>query len=337
MVLSSAGCIVPVMHPYRTHEGPGARAGVVAHFGAENSGSCDNEVGCKPSGAGGFSLLNVDGRWGHRFGDHVGVMGGVYFPGFRNQKTAKADAALMSYGVATFETPLLSLGLGPELGTRAAGGSVGLDFEPMGLTGEMPHFVSLSPYFRYLTPYRIEESDVNAKVPSWDTGAMLRVGPVVLTYAFYRQTHGVIDYVIYESSVRAQSWHMVMLGVEVNRDSLDFGPTEHPQLEPPEAAGPCAGASCFETPRRVPYRTQFPGCTGLCTAQAELECGLSKDECQGACEKREVPEECWDEDDALLSCQARAVACRDGRVWFPSCPVEHEAFDRCEVRAAIAR
>jgi hypothetical protein len=44
----------------------------------------------------------------------------------------------------------------------------------------------------------------------------------VLQYAYYQQTSGVIDYVIYETSVQASSWHIITLGVEVKADTLDF-------------------------------------------------------------------------------------------------------------------
>ena len=305
---------------------------MVVHVGAEKRGSCDNETGCKPGSAGGFSPLNLDGRWGHRFSEHVGLMGGVTFPGFRNSKTSKVDAALVSYGVLTLETPIVSVGLGPELGTRVAGGSVGLDLQPLGNELSLPHLLGLSPYFRYLTPYRIHEADENGQVPSWDTGVRLRVGPAVLGYTFYRQTQGVIDYVIYESSVRAQSWHMLTFGVELNRDSLDFGGSFHRELETPR----CQGAECF-APHGVPHRSVWRGCAALCGAQAELSCGLSESECESACEKRTVAEECWAADDALLTCQARGVACKGDRVWFPSCTPEQDAFDRCVVRATLAR
>jgi hypothetical protein len=131
---------------------------------------------------------------------------------------------------------------------------------------------------------------------------------------------------------------MILLGVEVNRDSLDFGPSaSHAATLDDDGTLVCRGADCFEQRSRPAHRIAFPGCNALCAAQAKLECGLEEDACKGACEKREVPEECWDEDDALLTCQARAVACRDGRVWFPSCLAERDAFDQCQVRAAIAR
>lgn len=343
-LLVSVGCAMPVMHPFRTHEGPGARAAVVVHVGAENEASCNNDPGCSPGDVSGFSPLNVDGRWGHMLGEHVGVMGGASFPGFENNKTGSGYGALLGYGVVTVQGDVLSVGAGPEVGSHVAGASGGVDFELVPLFGvDLPdHLIAVSAYGRYLRPYSVEEAPVDGRVPSWDVGASLRIGPVVAQYAYYRQTSGVMEYVIYESSVQAQSWHMFTLAAEVNADTLDFEtPSDRERerlrrqlVEQQEQERKRKQEWERRHPRAV--REAWPGCEALCAAQAPLHCGVEQPACLERCKQRRVPAACWDEDDAVMRCQARGVRCELGRLWLPACAPQRDALDRCLATEGIA-
>jgi hypothetical protein len=222
-------CTIPVMRPMRTHEGPGVAAGLLFLRGAKRSGGCDNFQGCRTTGsAGGMSFLNFDARIGHRFTDWFGLTFGLYGPGFRNSKSTKWHALGVSYLQASFQNDYVSLAVGTEVGTRVIGGTAGLDVQPFGkLQGGWAGWdPSVSGYFRWLTPYSyraardVDPDEANARVPSWDAGATLRVGPVFFQYAYWRQTAGVIDYIIYETSTRAAAWHVFLVGLDANLDSL---------------------------------------------------------------------------------------------------------------------
>ena len=281
--------------------------------------------------------LNLDGRWGHMLGEHVGFMVGTSFPSFQNNKTSSGYGALLGYGVLTVQGDALSVGAGPEVGSHVAGGSGGIEVDLVPLMGvDLPdHAFAISGYGRYLRPYEIEEGPVDAHVPSWDAGVSFRFGPAVLQYAYYRQTIGVIDYVIFETSVQAQSWHMFSLGVEVNADTLDFEtPSDRErkrlsQQRERQREREWKKKQEWERLHPRPVRKTWPGCKALCSAQAALWCGVNHDDCIRRCQQREVPSPCWDADDALMSCQAQGVRCERGRPWLPACAPEQQTLERC--------
>jgi hypothetical protein len=211
----------------RAYDGFSGSAGVAFLAGGARAGGCDNFEGCKETGgAGGLGLLNLDARIGAVFADHFGLTFGLYGPGFRNSKNFDWHSLLVSYLQASFQNDWISFALGPEVGSAVIGATAGLDVQPFGVpkgryAGWDP---AITAYGRYLTPYRVQarvaSGEADARVPSWDVGGGIRLGFIVLQYGFWRATRGVIDYVIWETSTRAQSWHTVLVGVELNRRTL---------------------------------------------------------------------------------------------------------------------
>lgn len=211
----------------RAFDGFSGSAGVAFLAGDSKAGGCDNFEGCKETGnAGGIGLLNLDARVGAVFADHFGLTFGLYLPGFRNSKSFEWDALVVSYLQASFQNDWISFALGPEVGSRVVGAVGGLDIQPFGLPGgrHAGWDPAITVYGRYLTPYdpqdRVDPDEANARVPSLDVGAGVRLGFVVVQYSYWRATEGVIDYVIWETSTRARSWHVVLIGVELNRRTI---------------------------------------------------------------------------------------------------------------------
>ncbi len=190
--------------------------------GARDEAHCDNEVGCVPQDVGGGSIINWDGRYGAVWGP-LGLLGGLYFPGFENSKSGYWYSMFGGYAQLSLQNEYASIAVGPELSGGMIGVTTGFDLQPWG--EEVFYSPNFAAYFRYLRPWLVDPNATadssDAAVPSWDVGFAVRVAMVRLQYSYYRHTVGVIHYVIYETAVEASAWHNFTFGIDITEALIE--------------------------------------------------------------------------------------------------------------------
>lgn len=218
----AAGCFTPLVHPLRATDGPLGELSLGAGPVAGRNGSCGNPMGCTdtpPDGSGmvtgNMFVPQFSLGWGHVLWDHVGLMGGVYFPSWENQKDADVWAGLAAWTFFTFQTDYFSYGLGPELGFGGAAMTVG--GEVRSSPGPWP--LALGAYARWFYPFTAthEEFDNRSRTSEW--GVRFRVGPFYVQYARYMQAEGVMYWLLFETASYAQGLDNVSIGVSIDLDS----------------------------------------------------------------------------------------------------------------------
>ena len=223
LALVGAGCATPLAHPLRAETGPWAEAafGIVGETG--RSGGCDNYQGCVDSdgdGIFGMTPIHVAGGYSHVFAEHVGVIVGLWGPAWVNQKDGFWESPLAATGYVTLQNEWAALGVGADLGFGGAAWMAGLELGDTGalLAGTGTGIdVRLGVWARRFDPWDPEPRiEFNGPVGSWEAGARLTFGSLVFVqYGYYAQDSGVMDFVIYETSVYASNLHTVSLGASV--------------------------------------------------------------------------------------------------------------------------
>lgn len=117
----------------------------------------------------------------------------------------------------------MSLAAGSELGVNVISPFVGGDVQPFGPGGWLPN---LSVYGRYSHPFTGPDSYKNGSGvgvfatdagASRDGGVTLRSGPLFVQYAYFTLASGRIGFGVIEGSNEAASWHVLLLGVQLDR------------------------------------------------------------------------------------------------------------------------
>jgi len=211
-----AACVTPLMHPLRAGNGFVAEAATSLQFGHGREGSCDNFQGCVDGegGAGGWNMIQLSGGYSWLFWEHVGVMVGLYFPGWENLKDGDWTGTLGLWSFFTLQGPYASIGVGPEVGVGGWALTAGTELQ---LWGEdalwMPR---LGAYGRVFWPYEYDHPDYDdvhdVRVRTWEIGGRLRFGPVYIQYTYYTQVEGVMYWLVYETAGYSQGMHIISIG-----------------------------------------------------------------------------------------------------------------------------
>lgn len=221
LVVLLSGCLSVVSRPMRTIEGPAATvAGGVQLSGARSQFCYES---CTPQPITWPAIGNNDARYGAMLTDHIGVSGGgtVSLLGGR---AGSLLGLLVGYGQVTLQNDHASLAAGSELGINVISPFVGGDVQPFGPGGWLPN---LSIYGRYSRPFTGPDSykggisvvgvfatDAGS---SRDGGVTLRSGPLFAQYAYFTLATGRIGFGVIEGSYEAASWHVLLVGVQLDR------------------------------------------------------------------------------------------------------------------------
>jgi hypothetical protein len=217
-----AACVTPLMHPLRAGNGFVAEAGTSLQFGHGREGSCDNFQGCVDGegGAGGWNLLQLSGGYSWLFWEHVGVMVGLYFPGWENLKDGDWTGTLGMWSFFTLQGPYASIGVGPEVGVGGWALTAGTELQ---LWGDDAFWMPrLGAYGRVFWPYEYDHPDYDdihdVRVRTWEIGGRLRFGPVYIQYTYYTQVEGIMYWLVYETAGYSQGMHIISIGGSVYAD-----------------------------------------------------------------------------------------------------------------------
>lgn len=217
-------CVTPLMHPLRAGNGFVAEAGTSFQFGHGREGTCDNDQGCVDSddgaGAGGWNMIQLSGGYSWLFWDHVGVMVGLYFPGWENLKDGDWTGTMGMWSFFTLQGPYASIGVGPEVGVGGWALTAGTELQ---LWGEDAFWMPrIGGYGRIFWPYEYDhpapDSTSDVRVRTWEIGGRLRFGPFYIQYTYYTQVEGVMYWEVYETAGYSQGMHIISIGGSVYAD-----------------------------------------------------------------------------------------------------------------------
>ena len=229
VVLVVVGCTQPVMRSMRIEPGLELVGGAALLAGEGDASSTSGGAGesTTTSGAVTFWPINVDARyaWVDRLG--VGVAGGVYFPGWFNQKINGAGSSclpplwmIVPYVQAGVDLGVFAFSVGAEGGCGAGALFGGFDIR---LFDHEYWPVSVSPVARWTVPWGPDSetpADQVPRRPSYEAAGSLRVGFVFAQYSYERNLGPQRVFEHPGGSLRAQSWHTFVLGFIVPFEKL---------------------------------------------------------------------------------------------------------------------
>jgi len=210
------------MHPLRAGNGFVAEAATSFQFGHGRHGSCDNFQGCVDGhgGAGGWNMIQLSGGYSWLFWDHVGMMVGLYFPGWENLKDGDWTGTMGMWSFLTLQGDYASIGVGPEVGVGGWALTAGTELQ---LWGEDAFWMPrIGGYGRIFWPYEYDhpapDSTRDVRVRTWEIGGRLRIGPFYVQYTYYTQVEGVMYWEVYETAGYSQGMHIISIGGSVSAD-----------------------------------------------------------------------------------------------------------------------
>lgn len=211
-------CVTPLMHPLRAGNGFVAEASTSFQFGHGREGSCDNFQGCVDGdgGAGGWNMLQLSGGYSWLFWDHVGVMVGLYFPGWENMKDGDWTGSLGMWSFFTLQGPYASIGVGPEVGVGGWALTAGTELQLWG--DDALWMPRIGGYGRVFWPYEYDHKERDGRVRTWEIGGRLRFGPFYIQYTYYTQVEGYMYWPVYETAGYSQGMHIISVGGSVYAD-----------------------------------------------------------------------------------------------------------------------
>ncbi len=217
LALAGAGCTAPLLHGLRAAPGPWVDFSVGMGCSEERLTACAGAAGCEDPGAGvSGNPLQLAAGYAWVLEDHVGLLLGAQFPAWANQKLYTWWSGLSLTSFATVQTEHLSFGVGPELGLGGAALVVGAEGLPWGPRTWLP---GLGVWSRYFWPWAPDRTEINGRSESWEVGARLRFGGIVLQYAYHHQQRG------WMSSSRpdyGRGMHLFSIGLQIDGDTTEL-------------------------------------------------------------------------------------------------------------------
>lgn len=203
------GCGGPPVRTFRTTKGVGLSGAIFAQVYEVPDAACQVEFGCvrEPLVRGNAAL---SGRYGWRPSTHIGLMAGGFFDQPRGQIIDDGEFAIEPriWGMITAQGENVSIGLSPEVGTKSAGASIGLEVYGAGKALETM-LPGLHLSYRYIHPYEPRDLPIDAELSRWDARVGVRfMGAVVA--ASLEGSGGA-----WERSIRAERRWSMLLGFDV--------------------------------------------------------------------------------------------------------------------------
>jgi hypothetical protein len=225
--LALAGCVTPVMHPFRASDGLFGNGSVSFQLPGGH-GCADRRVCASPEegSAGGLNLVQMSYGYSHVFADRFGVMAGLYFPAWKTHKMGFSWKSLVGlYTFFTVQTDRFSIGAGPEISAGGWGVTTGGEVRPW-LTS--PWAPALSLYHRWLWPFFPTHEAEDAHAASRELGARIGFGPLFIQYAYHQQLEGVFCYSLIESASCGSAVHIISFGTLGDEEQLGLLSSEEP-------------------------------------------------------------------------------------------------------------
>lgn len=148
--------------------------------------------------------------YAHVFGDHIGVMGGVYGPATINLHNKSVLDAVSPYSFFTYQERMLSVGIGPEVGYGGFATTMGFELGPFGP-------IHAGAYARWFWPF-VPAGNISDDHRSHEFGVRVRDGCVYLQYGFYQQMNALNELDVFGTTYSAHAYHQLTIGVIISGD-----------------------------------------------------------------------------------------------------------------------
>jgi hypothetical protein len=203
--LSLTGCIAtPLAHPLRAHDGFTAEAsGTVGLFAGDVREKTD--TGYNESSGTGWGAVSGSIGYAHVFAERIGAMAGFYGPAGANEHNKSWLSSVAAYSFFTWQHPVLSVGIGPEVGYGGFATTMGFELGPFaGVHG--------GAYARWFWPF-VPAGNYTDDHRSHEFGFRLRRGMLYGQYGFYQQVNGLNEFDVFGTTYSAHAYHQLTLGL----------------------------------------------------------------------------------------------------------------------------
>lgn len=229
VALLLTACGPPPLRSYRTTPGLGLTGALIPQIYKAPRTACQVEFGCKQDETFGRLTGSLAGRWGWRPSAHTGIMVGGYFEHPSGEIISNGEVVTEPrvWGLFSVQGEHLSLGVSPEVGTRSAGGSVGVEVFPSSTPIDTHMPVGLHASYRHLWPYEPDDRLIDPVAQRWDLRLGYRFMPVFMAWSL-EGTGGP-----FERSTRAERRWSILWGFDLPVGELPVRPQrDRPAAEP---------------------------------------------------------------------------------------------------------
>jgi hypothetical protein len=170
--------------------------------------------------------------------DSFGLQLGTYGPATENLKNHSIPAVVAFYSFLSFQTPILSVGGGPEIGYGGFSTTMAFELGPFsrdgrgarsaertesplgGVGGRSPLTgITVGAYARWFWPF-VPAGNFTDDHRAHEFGIRLRRGMPYLQYGFNQQMNGLREFTFFGTELSAHAYHQLTIGALFDSSTL---------------------------------------------------------------------------------------------------------------------